>query len=245
MNGIDCSIKSGLPVSIITHVNQQNMRELQEFRDFLSVAGVTSWQVQLGVSSGVMCEYSENVIDPDELLWLVPQIAGMKGDETVSPRIDVGDNIGYFGKYESDLRRLDDTGTSYFWRGCNAGLYVVGIESDGSIKGCLSLPSSQHEVDLFVEGSVQGERLTEIWHRKTAFARNRCFHSTHLRGFCAECPHRDICRAGCFWTAFSHSGNEFEQTHCFYRQARLHGRDDLADDDGYSERVRQQLIASG
>jgi radical SAM protein with 4Fe4S-binding SPASM domain len=231
VKALSSCVDASLPVSVITHINRLNVNSLREFRKFLGSIGVRVWQLQLGVPAGVMCEHSDLVVDADDLLWIVPLIAGMKRDKSVHPYIDVADNIGYFGKFESELRTLDWADTAYTWRGCIAGCYVVGIESDGTIKGCLSLPSDEHGTDVFSEGTVRDSTLEKIWHRKTGFSFNRNFDTSKLYGFCATCPYRETCRAGCTWMAFSHSGSRYDQPYCFYRQARLSGREDLIDDE--------------
>ena len=51
-----------------------------------------------------------------------------------------GNNLGYFGPEEALLRSPKPGGKDH-WIGCQAGKYVMGIESDGAVKGCPSLPS--------------------------------------------------------------------------------------------------------
>ncbi|MFH1130818.1 MAG: radical SAM protein, partial [Pseudomonadota bacterium] len=130
---IDLCVGAGIPTSVVSHVNQYNAKTLFEFRAFLAEHCVSSWQIQLGTPSGTMSEHEDLVIQPEDLLWLVPQIAEMRADKVVRPIIFPADNVGYFGKYEKILR---DRGTKLaFWIGCRAGCQVIGIESNGNIKG--------------------------------------------------------------------------------------------------------------
>ncbi len=233
MDAIDLSVQAGMPVSVVTHINQLNSRTLRELRDHLRDHCVDSWQLQPGNPSGVMHEHQDLVIRPEDLLWLVPLIAELRTDGTPHPVVCPADNVGYYGKYEQALRdrgaRID------FWIGCRAGCQVIGIESNGNVKGCLSLPSARHGKDLFLEGNLRQASLDEIWRREGAFAYNREFKEGQLEGFCAVCRYRDICRGGCSWTAYSHTRNRFDNPYCFYRQAVLHGRLDLLGDDHPSE----------
>jgi len=226
---IDLCVADGMPTSVITHINRLNARALPELRAFLAEHGVASWQLQPGNPSGEMRAHREIVIQPEDLLWLVPQIAAMRTDEVERPLIFPADNIGYYGRYEQAIR---DRGAEInFWIGCRAGCQVIGIESNGNIKGCLSLPSARHGNDLFVEGNLRRETIAKIWRRPDAFAFNRCFSEEQLAGFCAVCRFRDICRGGCAWTAYSHTENRFDNPYCFYRQALIHRRLDLLDDE--------------
>jgi radical SAM protein with 4Fe4S-binding SPASM domain len=102
---------------------------------------------------------------------------------------------------------------------------VIGIESGGDVKGCLSLPSSVHGEHRFVEGNLKQRSLREIWSRPGAFAYNRLFKEEQLFGFCRVCRFRDLCRGGCAWGTFAQGGGGNED--CFYYQAVKHGRLDL------------------
>jgi len=223
------NIASGMPTSIVTHVNQLNKGTLREFRNFLRSLRVSSWQPQLGSPSGSMSEHNELVIEPKDLLDLVPLIAEFRKDGE-RPIVFAADNVGYFGAVEPDLRGQESSRIK-FWIGCRAGCQVIGIEANGNVKGCLSLPSARHGDDLFLEGNVRDRPLEEIWKDEEAFSYNRKFKVEQLAGFCAICRYQDICRGGCSWTAYSHTKNRFDNPYCFYRLAVQHRRFDLLGDD--------------
>jgi len=218
-----------MPVSIVSHVNKLNCQHLPELRDFLAELGIASWQIQLGIPSGSMRDNRELVMQPEDLLWLVPLIAEMRTDGGKRPLVFAADNVGYFGRFEKALR---DRGAEIsFWIGCRAGCQVIGIESNGNIKGCLSLPSARHKNDMFMEGNLREEPLPKLWCRPDVFAYNRQFKVEQLTGFCAVCRYKDICRGGCAWTAYSHTNSRFDNPYCFYRQAVKHNRYDLLADE--------------
>ena len=140
------------------------------------------------------------VIDPEELLWIVPLLAELREQGGAELEVVGSHNIGYYGKWERALRHLDGTPIDV-WVGCRAGIHVIGIESNGNVKGCLSLPSAMHGEDRFVEGCVRERSLQEIWRDPETFGRNRAFDEQLLASFCAVCRYRDICRGGCSWAA--------------------------------------------
>jgi radical SAM protein with 4Fe4S-binding SPASM domain len=225
----DMCVAAEVPTSIVTHVNQLNKNSLREFRDFLAEHRISSWQIQFGTPSGSMSDNQELVTRPEDLLWLIPQIAEMRTAAVTRPIIFPADNVGYYGKYEKAIR---DRGAEIsFWIGCRAGCQVIGIESNGNVKGCLSLPSQRHGNDMFLEGNLREKPLAEIWNDPDAFPFNRKFSLDQLAGFCAVCRYRDICRGGCTWTAYSHTRNRFDNPYCFYRQAVRHRRFDLLADE--------------
>jgi radical SAM protein with 4Fe4S-binding SPASM domain len=226
VSAIDACVAGGLPVAVNTTVNTLNARTLRELRDFVRERGAFSMQVQLATPSGNMGEHRDLVIDPKDLLWLVPELSALCRENTRQFFTVAADDIGYYGKPEQLLR--DDGGELPFWIGCRAGCQVVGIESGGNVKGCLSLPSSMHGEGRFVEGNLRDRPLAEIWNAPGAFAYNRAEASSRLTGFCGVCRYREFCRGGCTWTVYCHAqaggeGNPF----CFYHQAVKHDRADL------------------
>ena len=223
LSAIQSCVEGGLPVSINTTVNKLNQGILRELAVFIREKGAFSWQVQLATPSGNMGLHRDLVIDPVDLLWIVPQLAELCQSNSPKFFVAPADDIGYYGKPEPDLRY--GNGELPFWVGCHAGCQVIGIESNGNIKGCLSLPSSMHGEAKFMEGNVREKPLAEIWGGPRAFAFNREFSEEQLTGFCRVCRYRQFCRGGCTWTVHCEKlaggvGNPF----CFYHQAVKNGR---------------------
>lgn len=230
MATIDRAVAEGWRVAVVSHINTANMRTLPEVGQMLRDHGVVHWQLQLGLPSGHLAENRELVIDPEELLWIVPLIGEMRVAGGTDFEVVGSHTIGYYGKWEQILRKVDD-GPLDVWVGCRAGIHIIGIESNGNIKGCLSLPSAMHGEDRFVEGSARERPLQEIWCDPDAFDRNRAFDEKLLAGFCEVCRYRDICRGGCSWAAYCYATDRYDNPYCFYRQAVRAGRFDLLDDD--------------
>jgi radical SAM protein with 4Fe4S-binding SPASM domain len=230
VSAIETCVAGGLPVAVNTTVNRLNQRSLRELRDFVRDKGAFSMQIQLATPSGNMGEHRDLVVDPADLVWLVPEIAALCRQNTRKFFTVGADDIGYYGMPEQGLR--DDGGELPFWIGCRAGCHVIGIESSGNVKGCLSLPSSMHGEGRFVEGNLREKSLAEIWRAEGAFAYNRKHTEASLTGFCRVCRYRDFCRGGCTWTVYCHSqqggqGNPY----CFYYQAVRQRRLDLLNEE--------------
>jgi radical SAM protein with 4Fe4S-binding SPASM domain len=222
VHAIDLNVAAGLRTAVNTTINRLNQGHIKQMRTFLMEHGVFAWQLQLATPSGNMGEHRELLSPPEDLLWLVPQVAELCRINDPAFEIYAGHNIGYFGTPESSLRGADIE--LPFWLGCRAGCQVIGIESGGDVKGCLSLPSSVHGEKRFVEGNLKEKSLAEIWNRRDAFAYNRMFKEEQLFGFCRVCRFRDVCRGGCSWATYARGcGNE----NCFYHQAVKHQRHDL------------------
>ncbi|MGA7744147.1 MAG: radical SAM protein [Polyangia bacterium] len=234
VDAVGHTLAAGLPVGINTTIHRLNSRQLPQLRQFLIDLGVRHWQLQFAIATGTMAENRDLVAPPEERLWLIPQIAELCRARDSRIAIYASDHVGYFGMPERDLRTGDTS--MPFWLGCRAGCHVLGIESNGNVKGCLSLPSQVQGESRFVEGNLRQSSLRDIWNRKGGFAYNREFRVEQLGGFCAVCRFRDICRGGCTWTMYAESptlatGNP----HCFYHQAVKHGRHDLLDEEPTAE----------
>jgi radical SAM protein with 4Fe4S-binding SPASM domain len=217
LNAIEHCKAQGLPPGIVTTINNRNLPELPALREFLRERGVERWQVQFATPTGNMADNQGLMVAPEDFLTAVPLIAEMCSDDLL-PVVYPSHNVGYFGEPEERLRRQQ--AKLPVWTGCSAGCNVIGIESNGNVKGCLSLPSACNGVDEFVEGNLREKSLREIWEGKNAFAYNRQFTVERLGGFCRECPYGEICRGGCTWTTWAGHGAVRDNPYCYYRQTQ-------------------------
>jgi MoaA/NifB/PqqE/SkfB family radical SAM enzyme len=153
---IDRSVEAGVDVAVNTTLDRVNARRLAALHELLGAHGVSHLQVQLGVPTGNLADRRERALDPVDLLWLIPDLAALRAArraEGARPSIAVAENLGYYGRHERDLREVGRP--IPFWTGCRAGCRVIGIESGGDLKPCLSLPSSLHGEGRFVEGNLR------------------------------------------------------------------------------------------
>jgi radical SAM protein with 4Fe4S-binding SPASM domain len=122
-----------------------------------------------------------------------------------------GNNVGYFGPLAETLRYGGDQG--YAWAGCTAGESTLGIEANGAIKGCPSLPTIP-----YVRGNVRDRPVREI---ATELADLKKTAPVELWGFCKTCPHAQRCRAGCTWTSHVLFGRPGNNPFCHSRALSL------------------------
>ncbi len=217
LEAIACAKRAKLPVSAVTTISRRVIPELPALRALLAEHGVTRWQVQLATPTGNLVDNPDLHLEPEDVLVVVPLIAAMCRDGKL-PKLYPGHDIGYYGEPEERLR--DPNHPIPYWVGCSAGCSILGIESNGNIKGCLSLPSAMNGVDRFVEGNVRDTPLRTIWERKGAFAYNREFTVELLGGACRECEYAEICRGGCTWMTQAHAGPVRDNEFCYLRQLR-------------------------
>jgi len=205
---------AGLPVAVNTQVNRLSMPELPEVVETAIAAGAHSWQMMLTVAMGRGADAPEILLQPYELLELMPLLAGLKRRcDEARVAFWTGNNIGYFGPYESIVR-------AGFARGhmasCPAGRMALGIEADGTIKGCPSLPTA-----AWAGGNVRDASLRDIWERAAPLRYTRDRTVEDLWGFCRTCYYADECRAGCTWTAFSLFGRAGNNPLCHHRALEM------------------------
>jgi len=228
---LDVSRRVGLPVSVNSQVNRLSMPHLSHIYQTVIDTGAHGWQIQLTVPAGRAADEPDVVLQPYDLVELFPTLATLKQacDERRIKCL-LGNNVGYFGPFDHVLR-------SYTLRGhsisCQAGRLTLGIEANGDVKGCPSLPSA-----TWVGGNVREHPVRDIWQRARALRVNRDRTVDALWGFCASCYYADECRGGCSWMASSLFGRTGNNPYCHHRALDFRAR-------GLRERVVQRAPAPG
>jgi radical SAM protein with 4Fe4S-binding SPASM domain len=212
-----------------SQLSRINLGDVERLADLLLDLGVRAWQVGLVVPLGRGAEMADELLQPFDLLGLMPRIAAAARRLAASGcRTVPANNLGYYGPHAWELR----TGFAP-WAGCAAGVNALGIESDGGIKGCPSLPTAG-----YVGGSVRDRSLAELWAetRELAFARRD--RTEELWGFCADCSYAAACAGGCSFTAHALFGRRGNNPYCHHRAVELARA-------GVAERLRQVEPAPG
>ena len=225
----------GLPVTMMTTINQLNLPLLEETYDLCVSLGVDRWRLQLGKPMGNLEDHSDWVIEPKELLYLLPRLHRLA--ERGPVMVGIGDSIGFHSVYDIPLRARSWKGTPQHWGGCQAGMMGIGIESDGGIKGCLSMQCGNDGPASFREGSVRERSLFEIWTDPDVFAYNRKFKASDLTGACASCAHGRTCRGGAHCVSIAVNGTTTENPYCYYMLAEKARRSPLG-------RVKNQVACA-
>lgn len=221
----------GVRVSANTQINRLSQPEMPSVLETIAARGVHSWQIQLTVAMGRAADEPDVLLQPYDLLELFPMLGALKerADE-LKVRIWPGNNIGYFGPYETALRGKMPRG---HMASCGAGRSTLGIEADGSIKGCPSLPTN-----AWTGGNIRDASLKDIWERSTPLRYTRDRTVDDLWGYCRTCYYADVCRAGCTWTGFTLFGKAGNNPYCHHRALEMQR-------EGKRERIVQKLAAPG
>jgi radical SAM protein with 4Fe4S-binding SPASM domain len=202
--------KYDITVGVNTQVNKLSMPELSALLDILVENGVHNWQLALTVAMGNAADHPELILQPYELLDLFPMLSDLHSRaRSRGITLQPSNNIGYFGPYELQLRYVNDA--PVHWTGCGAGDNVLGIEADGTVKGCPGFSKD------YAGGNLREEPLVDIWARADALAFVRRSSVENLWGFCQTCYYAEVCMAGCTWTSHSLLGRPGNNPLCHYR----------------------------
>lgn len=202
VSGIETAISKGVPIAIITAVNDINIAQLAALQSLLCELGIKHWQLQpifsLGrASSEAITLSAKTYLEMGKYIWDLKTCCK-------NPAISImpADGVGYFTGLDTRERS---------WKGCPAGISSCGITSDGHVKGCLSLP------DNFYEGNLRQKDLWSIWFDDNSFAFNRQFSKPDLNGNCKDCNYGTQCKGGCLVMSYSATGQLHNNPYCFHR----------------------------
>jgi radical SAM protein with 4Fe4S-binding SPASM domain len=230
---LDAIRETGLVASVNTQITKLVIPHLRELQEIFIAHNARNWQVQLTVAMGRAADNPELLLQPYDLLEVMPLLAELYHvGEVRGLLLQAGNNVGYYGPYEYLFRGYGSGKGHYV--GCLAGQTGIGIEADGTIKGCPSLPTNP-----YAGGNIREIPLEEIWRAADspmAFTRNRG--TEDLWGFCAGCYYAEICRGGCNWTSHSLLGERGNNPYCHHRALELAAH-------GLRERVVQVESAPG
>ncbi|MEM8780288.1 MAG: nif11-class peptide radical SAM maturase 3 [Cyanobacteria bacterium P01_G01_bin.49] len=206
--------EAGIPFGCNTQINRLSAPEFPLIYERLRDAGIFAWQIQLTVPMGRAADNNHILLQPYELLDVYPMIARVAQQaKQEGVRVQAGNNIGYYGPYERLLRGGDAWS---FWQGCTAGLSALGIEADGAIKGCPSLPTS-----AYTGGNIRDHSLRTIIEETEELRFNLGAGTPqgtdHLWGFCKTCEFAELCRGGCSWTAHVFFDRRGNNPYCHHR----------------------------
>lgn len=224
---------SRMRLSVNTQLNRLSTPELPGLADLLVEIGAHAWQVQLTVPMGRAADRPQLLLQPWELLELFPLLLWVKQHKLDPADIKLGpsNNVGYFSPFETLLRWRGDEGAH--WNGCVAGKWSIGIEADGKLKGCPSLPSYP-----YTGGNLKERRLVDIFENTHELTHLHARTREDLWGYCADCYYADDCLGGCTWTAHTLFGRSGNNPYCIHRALQFEAQ-------GLRETVRRVEAAPG
>ena len=201
--------KNKIPVSIITSVNKLNLNELKGIRELIKGKKI-AWQIQNCIPIGRFPP--KFMLSKEEYYAVALFIASTLNDfNKFKIYVSGAHDYGYFSRYLTNVQISQ-------WKGCQAGLSVIGVQSNGNVKGCLSLP------DEFIEGNIRNESIIYIWNNPDKFRLNRGFNPSQINynTVCSKCIKFKECKGGCFGFSHSMTGKFHNHPYCLLKYELKH-----------------------
>jgi len=198
---IDFLQEKKIPICAVTTLHKLNWRELPKLAQWLALAEIDSWQIQLAMPAGRMGKLTDLLLSEEEFQEVCRNIFDLR-KKYPQLYIQAADCFGWAG---DDLIR---TGT---WPGCQAGISSCAIDASGYLLPCLSLQG------VTTPDNCQEKPVAEIWKKSSVFDFNRKFDALKVTGNCVGCELLSSCRGGCNSQSHSYYGCYHNSPFCFYR----------------------------
>ena len=165
-----------LVYDIVTCVNQKNIDELGQLKEFLISQKVTAWRLFTITPIGRAANNNELFLNPVQLKQLLDFIVSCRIEKRINVTTDCE---AYLGDYERKVR------DGFFF--CRAGINVASILIDGSISACPNINRN------FVQGNIYRDSFLDVWNNRFQIMRDREWTKT---GICRDCKDFKNCNGG-------------------------------------------------
>ncbi|GHT73381.1 radical SAM/SPASM domain-containing protein [Bacteroidia bacterium] len=168
LNAIKMLVAENFPVwDIVTCVNQQNINDLQRFKEFLIETGVKDWRIFTIFPVGRAAQYPEFQLSDEDFTKVLDFIVETRKEGKI--HLSYGCE-GFLGNYETEVR-------DSFYQ-CHAGINVASVLADGSISACPSIRANFHQ------GNIYRDQFWDVWENRFEPFRNK---NWAKHGKCADC----------------------------------------------------------
>jgi radical SAM enzyme (rSAM/lipoprotein system) len=152
---------------VVTCVNQNNLNQLGDFKEFLIATGVKDWRIFTIFPVGRAAELPELQLSDKEFTYVLDFIRSIRRENRI--HLSYGCE-GFLGGYEMEVR-------DHFYQ-CIAGVNVASVLADGSISACPSIRANFHQ------GNIYKDNFVDVWNNRFQPFRNR---EWAKKGLCTDC----------------------------------------------------------
>jgi radical SAM protein with 4Fe4S-binding SPASM domain len=196
------SKKAGLLTNAITTVHKMNFEDLKNLPDLILEKEELDWQIQEALPIG---RFPKKYVLSDEENYSLGIFIASLQRKYPKEKVVGSHTLGFYSQHIPNLSFYPE------FNGCYAGRAVLGIRSDGAVKGCEILPNE------YIEGFATEKSIVDIWNAPNSFSYNRDFKKENLGPLCINCRFGKKCKGGCLSRSIVLSGKPHNDPHCFYR----------------------------
>jgi len=193
---------AGLETNPITTVHKKNFHDIKNLAKLILDDEGLDWQVQEAVPIG---RFSKKFSLSEAEVYTLGVFISALQKKYSKNRVIGSHSLGFHSKHIPPLSWYPE------WKGCYAGRSVLGIRSDGAVKGCEVLP------DEYIEGYARERSIVDIWNDPNCFKYNRNFRKEDLGPDCIKCKYGESCKGGCMVRSVIMTGKEHNDPNCYYR----------------------------
>jgi len=166
-------------ITICSVITPSNIKDLENLAEIVKSLGVDIWKITTVMPVGRAEQNTNLFLNREEFLKLLNFIRENKN----KIKIDLGENIGYLGKWDEKVRN-----DPFF---CPVGFLVCCVGVDGNVRGCPEQP----DIPYYREGNILEKDFFEIWRNGFQKYRNRELPNDKE---CQKCKFNKDCNGGCW-----------------------------------------------
>jgi len=166
-------------ITISSVITPSNITEIEKIGEIIKKLDVNIWKIVSVMPIGKVEQNNSLYLNQQEFLKLLNFIKVNKK----SLKIEFGENLGYLGKYDREVRS-----EPFF---CPVGFLSCCIGVNGNVRGCPEQP----DIPEFREGNILEKDFSEIWGKGFKKYRNKKFLQDET---CKQCKFKNDCNGGCW-----------------------------------------------
>jgi len=206
VDGIKNLVKNGIEVSVVATLMSCNIKEISKTVDFVYELGVRKFLTRRLVMYGRARKKWRHLCPQPKQLVKAYWILKKKSEEY--PDMFIKPESQYMFGVDPSLLKEGYAPT------CECGKTQCGIKPDGTVTPC--------EYVTIPAGNLKKENFLDIWNNAEIFRKFRELNIEKLKGKCATCEFKKICRGGCRASALFEYGDFYaEDPMCWVKNDKL------------------------
>lgn len=180
INAINLLRKSNCQqITISSVITPSNIEDLEILGEIIKKMDVAVWKIVSVMPIGKVEQNNNLYLNQQEFLKVLNFIKENKK----KLKIEFGENLGYLGKYDKEVRN-----DPFF---CPVGFLACCVGVAGNVRGCPEQP----DIPYFREGNILENNFSEMW--KGGFKKYRDKEFLQDKS-CKNCKYKNYCNGGCW-----------------------------------------------